>query len=139
MIETRRMKNAVIFFQTILSFMLSRKIIIIYNDIARKYGNITVKHFRKYEKLQCKNNKLKLDIDFLNNCKQLGVYPKFLIFKLSNVSKKKTLYQFVKDSFVVPSINVIKNSNMFQKISVYPKTFYLNRFLLSTSTFLQNL
>ena len=68
--------------------MLSRKIINIYNDIARKYGNITVKHFRKYEKIQYKNNKLKLDIDFLNNCKQLGMYPKFLIFKLPNVSNK---------------------------------------------------
>ena len=44
------------------------------------------------------------------------------------------LYQFVKDSFVVPSISVIKNFNMFQKISVYPKTFYLNSFLLLTST-----
>ena len=85
MIETRRLKNV---FQTILTFVLSRKSINIYNDIARKYGNITVKHFRKYEKLQYKNNKLKLDIDFLNNCKQLGVYPEFLIFKLPNVSNK---------------------------------------------------
>ena len=44
MIETRRLKN-VIFVQTILSFVLSRKIINIYNDIARKYGNVTVKDF----------------------------------------------------------------------------------------------
>ena len=87
MIETRRLKN-VIFFQTILSFVLSTKIINIYNDIARKYGNITVQDFQKYEKLQYKKNKLKLDIDFLNNCKQLGMYPKFLIFKLPNVSNK---------------------------------------------------
>ena len=86
MIETRRLKNVVIFIQTILSFVLSRKIINIYNDIARKYGNVTVKDFRKHEKLEYKKNKLKLDIDFLNNCKQLGVYPKFLIFKLPNVS-----------------------------------------------------
>ena len=71
--------------------MLSRKIINIYNDIAHKYGNVTVKDFRKYEKLEYKKNKLKLDIDFLNNCKQLGVYPKFLIFKLTNVSNKETL------------------------------------------------
>ena len=91
MIETRRLKNVVIFVQTILSFVLSRKIINIYNDIARKYGNATVKDFRKYEKLECKKNKLKLDIDFLNNCKQLGVYPKFLIFKLPNVSNKDAL------------------------------------------------
>ena len=31
------------FCQTILSFVLSRKIINIYNDIVQKYGNVTVK------------------------------------------------------------------------------------------------
>ena len=40
------------FIQTILSFVLSRKIINIYNDIAQNYGNVTVKNFRKYEKLE---------------------------------------------------------------------------------------
>ena len=35
-----------------------------------------VKDFRRYEKLEYKKNKLKLDIDFFNSCKQLGVYPK---------------------------------------------------------------
>ena len=39
MIETRRL-NVVIFFQTILSFVLSRNIINIYNDIARKYKKV---------------------------------------------------------------------------------------------------
>ena len=68
--------------------IISRTIINVYNDLARKYGNVTVKDFRKYEKLQHKKNKLKLDIDFLNNWKQLDVYPKFLIFKLRNVSNK---------------------------------------------------
>ena len=76
MTETRRLKNVVISIQIILSFVMSRKIINIYNDIARKYGNTTVKDFRKYEKLKYKKNKLKLDIDFLKNCKQLDVYPK---------------------------------------------------------------
>ena len=71
--------------------MLSRKIINIYNDIARKYGNATVKKFRKYEKLEYKKNKLKLDIDFLTNCKQFVVYPKFIIFKLPRVSNKDAL------------------------------------------------
>ena len=84
MIETRCLKNVAIFIQTVLSFVLSRKIINIYNDIARKYGNVTVQDFRKYEKLEYKKNKLKLDIDFLNNCKQLGVYPKFLIFTITS-------------------------------------------------------
>ena len=131
MIETRHLKNVVIFIQTILSFVLSRKIINVYNDIARRYGNVTVKDFQKYEKLEYRNNKLKLDIDFLNNCKQLGVCPKFLIFKLPNISNK--------DSFVEASISVIKNSNIFLRNSVYLKTFYLQSFLLLTSTSLQNL
>ena len=59
MIETRCLKNVVIFIQTILSFVLSRKIINIDNDIAQKYGNATVKDFQKFEKLECKKNKLK--------------------------------------------------------------------------------
>ena len=42
-------------------------------------------------------------------------------------------------SFVAPSMSVIKNTNICQKNSVYPKTFYLNSFLLLTSTSLQNL
>ena len=41
MIETVLLKNNVIFIQIILSFVLSKKIINIYNDIARKYGKIT--------------------------------------------------------------------------------------------------
>ena len=49
-----------------------------------------VKDLRKYEKLEYKKNKLKLCIDFLNSCKQYGVYLKFLIFKLPNVSDKDT-------------------------------------------------
>ena len=78
------------FFQTIVIFVLSRKIINIYNDIVRKCGNVTVKDFRKYKRLEYKKNKLKLGINF-NSCKQLGVYPKFLIFKLLNVSNKAAL------------------------------------------------
>ena len=66
--ETRRLKNVVIFIRTFLSFVMSRKIINTNNDIAQKCGNVTVKDFRKYEKLECKKNKLKLDINFLNNC-----------------------------------------------------------------------
>ena len=91
MIETSHLRNVVIFIQTILQFVVSQKIINFYNDIARKYGNVTVKDFGKYEKLQYEKNKLKLNIKFLNNCKQLGVYPKFLTFKLPNVSNRDTL------------------------------------------------
>ena len=91
MIEIRRLKNVVILIQSIIRFVLSRKIINIYNDIAREYGKVTVRDFWKYEKLEYKKNKLKVDIEFFNNWKQLGVYPKFLIFKLPNVSNKGAL------------------------------------------------
>ena len=91
MIETCRLKNVVIFIEAILSSVLSRKIINICNDIARKYGNVTVKDFQKYEKLEYKKNKLQLDIVIPNYCKQLSVYPKLLIFKLPNVSNKDAL------------------------------------------------
>ena len=49
MIETCWFKN-VIFIETILSFVLSRKMNI-YNNIPWKYGNVTVKDFQKYGKL----------------------------------------------------------------------------------------
>ena len=101
MIETRRLKIVVIFIQTILNFVLSRKVINICNNIALKYGNVRVKHFGKHEKLEYKKNKLELDTDFLNNCKQLGVYLKFVIFKLPNVSNKDAL-SIRKNSFVAP-------------------------------------
>ena len=52
---------------------------------------LELKDFRKYKKLEYKKNKLKFDTDFLNNCKQLGVFPRFLIFKLPNVSNKDSL------------------------------------------------
>ena len=39
------------FSKTILSFVLSKTIINIYIDIAGKHGNVTVKDFWKYEKL----------------------------------------------------------------------------------------
>ena len=138
MIETRRLKNVVIFIQTILSSVLSRKIINIYNDIAWKYGNVRVKDFRKYEKLEYKKNQLKLGIVFLNNCKQLRVYLKFLIFKLPNVSNKDVLS--IRKRILHSAINKRnENCNIFQNNSVYPNTIYLHSFLLLTSTPLQNL
>ena len=47
--------------------MPPRKIINIYNDLVWKHGNVTVKDFRKYEKLDYEKNKMKLDIDFRFN------------------------------------------------------------------------
>ena len=55
MIETRRLKNVVVFIQTVLSSMLSRKIINIDNDVPRKYGNVTVKIFFVSKLIASKN------------------------------------------------------------------------------------
>ena len=52
------------FLKTIISFVLSREFINVYNDLGQKYENVTVIDFCKYKKLQCKNKKLKLDIVF---------------------------------------------------------------------------
>ena len=62
--------------------------------------------------IEYKKNKQKLDNDFVNNYKQLGVYPKFLIFKLLIVSDKDDS-SILKDTFVALSISIIKNFNMF--------------------------
>ena len=49
MIETRRLKNVVIFLNRILSFVLSLKTIKIYNNIGQKHGNATTKIFENME------------------------------------------------------------------------------------------
>ena len=101
--------------------MLSRKIISVYNELAWKYGNVTVKDFCKYEKLQYKKNKLKLDIDFLNNCKQLG----------KNLSKKKDIIIAKPDKGNAGVIldwklydnaiqEIISDTSKFKKLSEHP-------------------
>ena len=138
MIETHRLKNVVIFIQAISSFVLPGKIINVYNDIAWEYRNVTVKDFWKHEKLEYKRNKLKLDVNFLNNCKQLGVYPKFLIFKLPTVSNNNSLS--IRKWILHSDINKRnKELKHLLKNSVYLKMFYLHSFLLLTSIYLQNL
>ena len=52
---------------------------------------LQLKILEKMKNQSTKKIKLKLDMDFINNCKQLGVYPKFLIFKLPNASNKDAL------------------------------------------------
>ena len=118
MTETPCLKNVVIFIQTILSFVLSRKV----KNISQKCENATVKDFRKYEKLEYKKNKLKLGVHFLNNCKQLGVYPEFLIFKLPNVSNKDALS--IRKRLLRSSINNCNKElqHLSKKLSL-PKTF----------------
>ena len=91
------------------------------------HGIVTVKNFEKYEKLEYKKNQLKLDIDFVNNCEQLGVYPKFLIFKLPNVSNKDALS--IRKRLLRSAIN--KHNKELQHLS---KELSLSENFLSTHT-----
>lgn len=59
----------------------------IYNDKTQKYGNIIVQDLRKYEKSKHEHEKRELNIYFFNDVKLLGVFLKYRIFKLTNVSK----------------------------------------------------
>ena len=65
MIEMSHLKNVLIFIQTVLSLVLSRKLINIYKNISRKNGDFTVTDFQKYEKLEYKKNKLNLLYKFI--------------------------------------------------------------------------
>ena len=66
--------------------------------------------------------------NFLHNCKQLGVYPKFLIFKHLNVSNKDALSIYKRR--LRSAINKHnKELNISQKILVNSKPFYPNCYL----------
>ena len=78
-------------------------------------------------------------MDFLNNCKQLGVYLKFLIFKLPNVSHKDALS--IRKRLLRSAIN--KRNKELQRLSKelnLSENFLSTQLsLLLTSTSLQNL
>ena len=98
---------------------------------------LQLKIFANFKK-QYKKNKLKLDTEFLNNCEQLGVYLKFIVFKLANVSSKYILS--VHKRLLRSTINKCnKELQHVLKNLAYPKTFYLNSLVLLTFTSLKNL
>ena len=77
MIETRRIKNVVIIIQR--SFVLSRKIINIYNNIARKYENVTV-NATLFRSAINKPNKEPRHLS-----KELSLFKNFLSKQLSSI------------------------------------------------------
>ena len=53
--------------------------------LKRRYKeNGSLDAFRKYQRLEFKLQKAKLDLTFLEDCKKNSVIPKFLNFKLAN-------------------------------------------------------
>ena len=74
------MKILVLLFNLILHIKSRRPFT---QDITRKYGQQTLKNFRKLQKLQLQRNKSQCDLEFLQQCKLSGVFPKFIYFKTS--------------------------------------------------------
>ncbi len=73
----------------LLESLLKRKYGNIIPDLAAKYdGNLLFAVFRKLEKLSFKVRKATLDLNFLQNCKSLNVFPKFVSFNLTNKKPK---------------------------------------------------
>ena len=61
------------------------------HDLAHKYeGVVSISDFRKWEKLSIKKRKAELDINFLKNCQQFGVFPKYLCFNIPHANAKDT-------------------------------------------------
>ncbi len=52
--------------------------------IRERYGNPILKLQRKLESVDTKLRKAKLDLEFLNNCRDNGLIPHFLDFRLAN-------------------------------------------------------
>ncbi len=52
--------------------------------IRERYGNPILKLQRKLESVDTKLRKAKLDLEFLNNCRDNGLIPHFLDFHLAN-------------------------------------------------------
>ena len=81
-------------------------------------------------------NKPKLNINFFSNCKQLGVYPKFVTLKLSNLSNKDALS--INERLLPSAINK-PNKERLKRTQSIQSLFYANSYLLLTSTTLIDL
>ena len=83
-----KLKSVVLFLKILISLVFSRNFGNIIHDIAQNYIDINVTDLRKLEKLHIKRNKAQLDINFLINCKNFGVFPKFINVYLLNLDEK---------------------------------------------------
>ena len=62
--------------------------------ITQRYDKSTLVAFRKFQRLYKKLGKAKLDLLFLQSCKNRNVIPKFLWFKVANRALKRSLAYF---------------------------------------------
>ena len=59
----------------------------IIHDISRKHEDVNVSKLRRYDKLRIKIQKVKLDIQFLENCQLFQVTPKFIAHNVRHINK----------------------------------------------------
>ena len=59
--------------------------------IWRRYDDEVLREVCQFEKLDYKLRKVQLDLDFLCKCKDSGVIPKFLNFRLANKKLQDSL------------------------------------------------
>ena len=78
-----KIKKIVLFLKLFTQLLLIRSFGNIIHDIAESSNQqLTVQDLRKLEKLYIRNNKAGLHVNFLRNCKNFNVYPKFICFKM---------------------------------------------------------
>ena len=62
--------------------------------LQSRYGNTLVKEVRKFEKIDYKLRKCKLDIIFLESCLENKIIPKCMNFRVSNLHLKTSRAYF---------------------------------------------
>ena len=98
-----KLKKLVFIFKIIVNFVLYRSFGRIINDYAQKYKEqFSISDFRKLEKLHIKQERLRLDVNFLINCRNFNVYPKFTTFRIPNSSEVDT--KFIKKRLLKSAI-----------------------------------
>ena len=86
-------------------------------DYVQKKDNL--KKLRKYEKLKIKISKMEIDLTFLTNCQELNVYPKYLIFNLTNVNSYNA--KFIRKPLLRSAIKLTKEElELFKYGSKHP-------------------
>ena len=83
----KKLYTIVLFLKIVTCFVLQRNFGNIIHDVAqRTEGQVSKADLRRLEKLRLKVNKAELDLNFLRNCKNFNVAPKFLTYTLPNAS-----------------------------------------------------
>ena len=88
-------KNVVFYIQVLVNLICVRNFAkVIFNISKHHDGKVSIKQLRNLEKSHIKLDKAILDLNFLLNCKILGVVPKFLCFNApyTNHNDSKAIY-----------------------------------------------